>query len=107
MSLGSRLEALRRKKKLSLQDVATALEISKTHVWHLEKGTSANPSMDLLRKMADFYGVTVEFLVEADADVDASSAEAKVFFRKFQQLSEADKKLLSETLERFTKKAKS
>ena len=103
MSLGTKLHALRRRKKLSLQDVATALVVSKTHVWDLEKGNSSNPSMDLLKKLADFYGVTVAYLVEPESEVDETTAEAKVFFRNFHQLDEKGKELVMETMKRFQK----
>ena len=38
MSLARRVAKLRREKGQSLQDVADAVEVSKAHIWELEKG---------------------------------------------------------------------
>lgn len=101
MSLGEKLNALRQKRRMSLQEVADAVGISKTHIWDLEKGNSANPSMDLLKKLAEHYSVTVEYLVEPDPIADESSAEAKAFFRNFQRLSEKDRDIIRQTMDRL------
>ena len=101
MSLGTRLNQLREKRRLSLQDVATALDISKTHVWELEKGRATNPSMDLLKKLADYYSVTVEFLIAAGDASDEGTAVAQKFFRDFKGLSPADQELVKQTIDRL------
>lgn len=62
MSMGERLMALRRLAGESLQQVADAVGVSKAHVWELEKGRSNNPSFDLVRKLADHFGVTTDAL---------------------------------------------
>jgi transcriptional regulator with XRE-family HTH domain len=108
MSLGSKLHALRAKRRNSLQEVADAVGVSKTHIWDMEKGNSANPSMELLRKLADHFQVTVEYLVEPEPSTNESSAEAKAFFRSFQKLSEQDRQIIRQTMERLkVPKAKS
>jgi len=63
MSLGARLKDLRIKKNQSLQDVADAIGASKAHIWDIERGSSKNPSMDLLDRLANHFGVSVTFLV--------------------------------------------
>ena len=51
MSFASKLHDLRTTHKLSLQYVADKVGISKAHVFNLEKGITANPSMDLVVKL--------------------------------------------------------
>ena len=63
MSLGTRLTELRLAKEVSLQVVADAAGVSKAHIWELEKGRAENPTMALLKGLADFYGVSVSYLV--------------------------------------------
>ncbi|RYZ14643.1 MAG: XRE family transcriptional regulator [Myxococcaceae bacterium] len=53
MSFGVRLHELRIRNSMSLQNVATAIGISKAHVWNMEKGTSDNPSIELVIKLVD------------------------------------------------------
>jgi len=43
MSFGRKLHDLRAQSRMSLQDVASVVGISKAHVWNLEKGLSENP----------------------------------------------------------------
>ena len=52
MALGARLKRLRLKKGESLQQTADAAGVSKAHIWDLETGKSANPSMELLTSLA-------------------------------------------------------
>ena len=54
MSFASKLHDLRSRRKLSLQDVADKIGISKAHVFNLEKGITANPSMDLSSNWPNF-----------------------------------------------------
>ena len=104
MSLGARLAELRLRKGESLQTVATAIGISKTHVWQLEKGNSENPSIDLLKKLAEHYSVPVTFLADAHADATLDDAEAQQFFRDFKSLSGAERDVLKQTLQVFKSK---
>ena len=66
MSLGSKLYDLRTQKDESLQQVADNIGITKTHIWELEKGKSANPSAELLKKIAAYYRVTIDYLIDSN-----------------------------------------
>lgn len=104
MSLGARLAQLRLRKGESLQAVADAVDISKTHIWQLEKGSSENPSIELLKKLADHYGVPLMYLAGNDGDATLEDVEAQQFFRDFKSLSEAEQAVLKQTLEVFKSK---
>ncbi|MCA3253182.1 MAG: helix-turn-helix transcriptional regulator [Rubrivivax sp.] len=104
MSLGAKLAELRLRKGESLQTVATAVGVSKTHVWQLEKGNSENPSIDLLKKLAAHYSVPVTFLADANADATLNDAEAQQFFRDFKSLSDTERDILKQTLQVFKSK---
>ena len=105
MSLAVRLYELRENRRESLQAVATAVGISKTHLWELEKGRATNPSVDLLTKLAKHYAVTTEFLIDATSSATAEDASAQQFFRDFKSLSPKDKALIQDTLDRLKPKA--
>ena len=66
---------------------------------YVTEPNSANPTMDLLKKLADYYKVTVEYLALPEAVTNESSAEAKAFFRKFQRLSEEERNIILRTME--------
>ncbi|MBL0946455.1 MAG: helix-turn-helix transcriptional regulator [Hydrogenophaga sp.] len=104
MSLGAKLAELRLRKGESLQDVANAVGVSKTHVWQLEKGNSDNPSLDLLKKLAEHFSVPVAYLAGADSETQLVDVEAQQFFRDFKSLSDDEQALLKQTLELFKSK---
>ena len=104
MSLGAKLAELRLRKGESLQTVANAVGISKTHVWQLEKGNSENPSIDLLKKLAEHYTVPMTFLANEHADATLDDVEAQQFFRDFKSLSDTERDVLKQTLQVFKSK---
>jgi transcriptional regulator with XRE-family HTH domain len=81
LSIATKLQELRRKSGESLQQVADGVGVSKGHVWALEKGTADNPSLDLIRKLADHFNVTVTYL--NDETAEPADAAALQFFREF------------------------
>lgn len=89
MSLATKLQALRRKSGQSLQQAADGVGISKAHFWALERGDADNPSLELLRKLADHFNVTIAYF--HDEKVEPEEAAALQFFREFDgKLSERD-----------------
>lgn len=89
-TLGLRLKELRLKKKVSLQKVADAVGVSKPHIWELERGTSKNPSLNLLKELAAYFGESVEYLTEEAAE----KSDAKmVFNRKINKMNLSDNDL--------------
>lgn len=70
--LHARLARLRHARRLSLADVADALELSKPTVWAWEKGR-AKPAEHRLPAIAALYGIELEELV-AGASIDGMDA---------------------------------
>lgn len=79
MALGVKLKELRLEKGDSLQTVADAVEVSKPHIWELERGTTKNPSLNLIKKLAAYFGESVEYLIDENSE---KSDEKMVFNRK-------------------------
>lgn len=105
MSLGTKLKELRLKKGESLQQVADMAGVSKAHIWELEAGKSTNPTIELVRKLAEHFNVTVAFLVGEDEAPE--SAMALKFFREFEgELSEKDWDALRSIADRLRDKPK-
>ena len=103
MSFASKLHDLRVAQRLSLQDVANEVGISKAHVFNLEKGMTANPSMELVVKLAELFRVRVADLVGDNPEADDQPAEVVAMFRDLKSLDEADRetiKLMMETLKK-------
>ena len=104
MTLASKLRELRTAKRLSLQDVADAVDISKAHVFNLEKGITKNPSMDLVNKLADLYRVRVSDLVGENPDADDQPAEVVAMFSHLIDLDEKDREMIGMMIETMKKR---
>ena len=108
MSFARRLHDLRVRDKLSLQHVADKVGISKAHVFNLEKGITANPSMDLVVKFAELYRVRVSDLVGENPDAEDQPAEMVAMFRDLKGLGDADRdtiRMLMETMKKRREQA--
>ncbi len=95
MSLGVKIKELRMENKESLQGVADSLGISKTHIWELERETASNPSLNLLKKIAEHFNESIHNLT---SEIDSEEVHMN-FARKIgtMNLSESDIKILEAT----------
>lgn len=97
MSLATKLAELRGTNKESLQKVADAIGVSKALIWELEKGRIANPSMDVISRLASHFEVSIEGLMD-DSRTDPKDLsfeeEALVFYRDFSKLPTETQELL-------------
>jgi len=59
--LKNRLEELRKKAGITQEDLADRLEVSRQTIGSLESGRY-NPSIQLAFKLANFFGITIEYL---------------------------------------------
>lgn len=101
MSLALKLKDLRTRARQSLQQVADGVGVSKAHIWELETGKSRNPGIELVRKLAEHFSVTIAFLTEND-DQPEEDANALQFFRDFGgDLSDRDWDTLRTVAERL------
>lgn len=76
MTLNEKLQALRKQKNLTQEEVAQALYVSRTAVSKWESGRGA-PSIDSLMAIARFYGVTVDALLTGDEALNLAREEAR------------------------------
>lgn len=86
MSLASKLLKLRQESGESLQGVADSVGASRAHVWEVETGRTKNPSLDLIRRLADHFKVSVAWLVGEIPD-EKSDNKAAALYRTLQSLS--------------------
>jgi transcriptional regulator with XRE-family HTH domain len=94
MGLSAKLKQLRIQKKKSLQDVAEAVGASKAHIWDLETGRSTNPGIDLLKKLADCFEVSVAELIGEDPTATNEDPMVVAMYRELKELTPEDRKAL-------------
>lgn len=94
MSLAVRIKDLRLKRGESLQATADAVGTSKAHIWQIERGKADNPSIGLIRKLADHFSVTVAYLVGEDTNASDADQELTAMFRQASEFSENEREIL-------------
>jgi transcriptional regulator with XRE-family HTH domain len=104
MRLGTRIAKLRRQKGQSLQEVADAVGVSKAHIWEMEKGIADNPSMMLVTRLADHFGVTIAFLVGEDVESPDAPRDIQRMFRQAAQLDDKERAILDDMMKSLLKR---
>ena len=98
MQIGERLFSLRQKSGESLQEVADAVGVSKAHVWELEKGRSANPSFELVRKLAKHFSVGLDVLTGTAVEPDERGLQIERIHRGLEDLTDRDRAVVEELI---------
>lgn len=65
-ALGTRIKLLREMRDMSLQQVADAAGLTKSHVWELERGRSVNPTVNAVWGMSAALCVSPAMLLGLD-----------------------------------------
>ena len=77
MTLGEKLQTLRRSRGLSQEQLAEILEVSRQAVSKWENGDSA-PDLDRLRAICTYFGVTTDYLIwDEPEDAPRGAEEAR------------------------------
>ncbi|MDE6708342.1 MAG: helix-turn-helix domain-containing protein [Oscillospiraceae bacterium] len=110
---GQILKELRLEKKLSQQNIANILEVSARAYQKYEYGT-AEPTFDTLSRLADFYGVSADYLLgrttikqmtteqpDPFANIDVSELEKRII-KKYTELDQDARKLTIELFRQFS-----
>ncbi len=97
--LGDKIRALRKRKKLSLDQLAEMTESSKSYIWELENKDDPKPSAEKVGKIATVLEVTTEFLLTESTATPDEAVLDEAFFRKFKAMSEPDKKRIRKILD--------
>lgn len=84
---GKRLLSLREERDLSMEEVATAVGITKSTLSKYEKGKN-EPGMMIAKHLADFFKVSIDWLIGYTDDRDS----VKNIDNLYSSLTEEDKK---------------
>jgi transcriptional regulator with XRE-family HTH domain len=101
--LGNKIKTLRKQKGLSLEKLGELTETSKSYIWELENRNSCNPTADKLAKISQALGVTTDYLTNDNAELSGDVMQ-EAFFRKFNALTESDKKKIEQIIDLWSKK---
>jgi len=76
MEFNEKLQALRKQKGLSQEELASMLYVSRTAISKWESG-KGYPNIDSLRQISKLFGVTIDGLLSADELLSAAEADNK------------------------------
>lgn len=90
-TLGMKIKELREQKGYTLEKLAELTDSSKSYIWELENKAPPRPSADKVSKIANHLGVTIEYLLDDEANITLENANDARFYRKYQQMDEKTK----------------
>ena len=96
-SFGERLRRFREAKKLTLQQLADAVDCTKTYIWELEKRDGQRPSAERVYALAKVLGVTMEDPLMGEA-IPEASAQDLIFFRNYISLAPEEKDVFTKMI---------
>lgn len=67
MTLSEKIKALRKKKKLTQEELASVIGVERSTVGKYETGV--RPSTEMLSVLADYFGVTVDYLIGREPEI--------------------------------------
>ena len=106
-AFGKRMAAFRTAKGLSQQQLAEALGLTRSRVNYYERA-AANPSLEIVEKVAAFFGVTVGELFNDTSRTKAKPGPPSQFARlveRLEQLPRAKQKVVAQMLEGLLRQA--
>ncbi|MDA2525876.1 helix-turn-helix transcriptional regulator [Bacillus cereus] len=77
MELNERLKSLRTERKLTQEQFATAVGITKASVSKFENGIKT-PSRETIERIADYFNVTTDYLLGRSEDPELNEEENKI-----------------------------
>jgi transcriptional regulator with XRE-family HTH domain len=92
-SMGEKIRDLRMRSERSLQQLADAVGVSTPHIYELEHDKVNNPSVTVIKKIAEIFDVTASYFLENNDDT-----QFQVMFRDlqkdFSELSSKDREVV-------------
>ena len=101
--LGDKIRALRKQKKLSLEQLAELTDSSKSYLWELENRDTRKPSGEKLTRIAQALEVTTDYLLD-DSEEPSDEVLKEAFFRKFNKLAPEDQQKINQMIDMWGKK---
>jgi len=101
-TLGDKVKNLRKKRGLTLEELAVSIGSGKSYIWELENKGVKRPSAEKLNAIAKVLGITTEYLLDDDSENDnEDSAVDQAFFRKYQKMPVETKEKIRKSLDLF------
>ena len=97
-TFGERLQQMRKRNNLTLDELAKKIDSTKSYVWELENKHNIRPSAELVYKLANVLNTTVDVLL-GKKSIDDIEEKDKVFFSRYQPLKSETKDRLARIMD--------
>jgi transcriptional regulator with XRE-family HTH domain len=109
ISIGKQIQDLRKSNNLSQAQLATKIEVSLTQLQRYEN-KGVQPPADILKKLADTFNTSIDFLVYGDAEQKAQQSikdnDLLSQFKAVEELDNKDKSTIKDIIDAFIKRSK-
>ena len=92
--IGEKISRLRKKRKMTLQNLADLTGASKSYIWELENKSAVRPSAEKICSIAAALGVTAEFLINDSCEEPGNSVIDQAVWTIYKNLS-SERKILA------------
>lgn len=105
MSLGQKITKIRKEKKLSQVDVASYVGVSRDAISKYERDDIV-PSVENANKIARILGVSLDYLMSEDDNLEVVDIDMLNRMREIQRLSEDDRSTVIKIIDAFIRDTK-
>ncbi len=107
MNIGEKLKQIRKVRGLSQAELSEKVQVHVTNIARYETNKQT-PTIEVLKKIADFYDIAVDYFVSEESEVKpASRLKDKILLEKFEKIedfSDEEKKVVIELIDAFIAK---
>ncbi|MCP4136211.1 MAG: helix-turn-helix transcriptional regulator [bacterium] len=107
MNIGEKLRKMRKMNDLSQAELSKRISVHATNIARYESNKQ-KPTIDVLKKIADYYDVTIDYFLSENDDIKpASKIRDKVLLEKFEKIEDFDedeKRIIIELIDAFIAK---
>ena len=104
MELSEKIKEARQKKQLTLDELAKAVESSKSYIWQIEKDPQKKPSFDLIVKIARVLELPLDYLADEDSTMTSKELCNIRLLKLFNKLDNESRDLIEALIKQLTKK---
>lgn len=101
--IGNKIKKLREERRLTQKELAEEMNLAQSTIAMIENDKKEG-STKTLKKLADFFNVTLDYLLSEDDEKDKINEyeeQNKLFFSKFGKLSPKDKNKIIKMIDMF------
>ncbi|CAA0230171.1 helix-turn-helix transcriptional regulator [Tenacibaculum maritimum] len=104
IGLGKRIKILRGERNISQDELAKKIGVHTNHLSRYERDLTS-PSIDVVIKMAEALGVSIDFLIFGDMKPSLNDKDLVSLFNKIELLTDRQKETVKDFLSAFVLKA--